>query len=398
MPICEGSYRLTSLERQELLEGLQKQQGRAMDTLKFTAMPFGLTNAPAVFMELMTRADTMLCGFRLTNRWLSMKKVIASCDSKYLVIILWAVTEDVELNGSNLVQETTNKIAVIQERLEVSKEFPRGRARLMWIGVFFAFGVVVLLIAPLRGGHNMIVLAKVRGGSKRGPEFTWERKDQMRSKCPQLLVDTANASSSVYEMVRVICEVFVDLKLAIRQDLGFIPSGNVVLSSTYVGKILGADQLLVILCYRYQESGIGYWILSMTISGSGNRGMISKEKSENRNYADDDRANTGNKPNNLKMEFKNKQEHEEHLKLILELLKKEEFHGIHMDPAKIESIKDWASPKSPMEIRQILDLAGYYRRFIEGFSKIAKPMTKLTQKKVKFEWDDKQETAFQLLK
>ncbi|GKF79792.1 hypothetical protein Tco_0235360, partial [Tanacetum coccineum] len=53
-----------------------------------------------------------------------------------------------------------------------------------------------------------------------------------------------------------------------RQDLGFIPSGNVVLSSTYVGKILGADQLLVILCYRYQESGIGYWILSMTISGS----------------------------------------------------------------------------------------------------------------------------------
>ncbi|GJZ95957.1 hypothetical protein Tco_0668291 [Tanacetum coccineum] len=54
-----------------------------------------------------------------------------------------------------------------------------------------------------------------------------------------------------------------------RQDLGFIPSDNVVLSSTYVGKILGADQLLVILCYRYQESGIGYWILSMTISGSG---------------------------------------------------------------------------------------------------------------------------------
>ncbi|GKA79074.1 putative reverse transcriptase domain-containing protein [Tanacetum coccineum] len=55
--------------------------------------------------------------------------------------------------------------------------------------------------------------------------------------------------------------------------------------------------------------------------------------------------------------------------------------GIHVDPAKIESIKDWASPKSPTEIRQFLGLAGYYRRFIEGFSKIAKPMTKLTQKK-----------------
>ncbi|GJW29542.1 putative reverse transcriptase domain-containing protein [Tanacetum coccineum] len=118
---------------------------------------------------------------------------------------------------------------------------------------------------------------------------------------------------------------------------------------------------------------------------------------------------------------KNKQEHEEHLKLILELLKKEELYakfskcefwipkvqflghvidsqGIHVDPAKIESIKDWASPKSPTEIHQFLGLVGYYRRFIEGFSKIAKPMTKLTQKKVKFEWGDKQETAFQLLK
>ncbi|GJY57310.1 putative reverse transcriptase domain-containing protein [Tanacetum coccineum] len=72
--------------------------------------------------------------------------------------------------------------------------------------------------------------------------------------------------------------------------------------------------------------------------------------------------------------------------------------GIHVDPAKIKSIKDWASPKSPTEIRQFLGLAGYYRRFIKGFSKIAKPMTKLTQKKVKFVWGDKQEAAFQLLK
>nr|GEW24237.1 putative reverse transcriptase domain-containing protein [Tanacetum cinerariifolium] len=68
------------------------------------------------------------------------------------------------------------------------------------------------------------------------------------------------------------------------------------------------------------------------------------------------------------------------------------------DPAKIESVKNWASPKSPTEIRQFLGLAGYYRRFIEGFSKIAKPMTKLTQKKVKFKWGDKKEAAFQLLK
>ncbi|GJR07854.1 putative reverse transcriptase domain-containing protein [Tanacetum coccineum] len=94
-------------------------------------------------------------------------------------------------------------------------------------------------------------------------------------------------------------------------------------------------------------------------------------------------------------EFRNTlKEHGEHLKAILELLKKEKLYakfskcefwipkvqflghvidsrGIHVDPAKIESIKDWASPKTPTEIRQFLGLVGYYRRFIEGFSKIA---------------------------
>ncbi|GKE93270.1 putative reverse transcriptase domain-containing protein, partial [Tanacetum coccineum] len=118
---------------------------------------------------------------------------------------------------------------------------------------------------------------------------------------------------------------------------------------------------------------------------------------------------------------KNKKEHEEYLKPILELLKKEELYakfskcefwlpkvqflyhvidsqGIHVDPTKIESIKYWASPKTPTEIWQFLGLDGYYRRFIKGFSKIAKPMTKVTQKKVKFFWGDKQEAVFQLLK
>ncbi|GJW36786.1 putative reverse transcriptase domain-containing protein [Tanacetum coccineum] len=118
---------------------------------------------------------------------------------------------------------------------------------------------------------------------------------------------------------------------------------------------------------------------------------------------------------------KSEEEHAEHLKLILELLKKEELYAkfskckfwlskvqflghvidsedIHVDPAKIESIKYWASPKTPTEIHQFLGLAGYYRRFIKGFSKIVRPMTKLTQKKVKFDWSEKAEAAFQLLK
>ncbi|GJZ74749.1 reverse transcriptase domain-containing protein [Tanacetum coccineum] len=118
---------------------------------------------------------------------------------------------------------------------------------------------------------------------------------------------------------------------------------------------------------------------------------------------------------------RDEKEHEEHLKTILELLKKEELYakfskcefwihtvkflghvidssGIHVDPAKIEAVKNWASPTTPSEIRQFLGLAGYYRRFIEGFSKIAKPMTELTQKNQKFDWGEEQEEAFQLLK
>ncbi|GKE59062.1 putative reverse transcriptase domain-containing protein, partial [Tanacetum coccineum] len=90
----------------------------------------------------------------------------------------------------------------------------------------------------------------------------------------------------------------------------------------------------------------------------------------------------------------NEKEHEEYLKAILELLKKEQL-GIHVDPAKIESIKDWASSKTPTEIRQFLGLAGYYRRFIKGFLKIAKSMMKLTQKGIKFDWGEKEENTFQ---
>nr|GEZ72123.1 reverse transcriptase domain-containing protein [Tanacetum cinerariifolium] len=124
---------------------------------------------------------------------------------------------------------------------------------------------------------------------------------------------------------------------------------------------------------------------------------------------------------NILIYSKDEKEHAEHLKAILELLKEEKLYakfskcefwipkvqflvhvidsrGIHVDPAKIESIKDRASPKMPIEIHQFLGLAGYYRRFIEGFSKIAKSMTKLTHKRIKFDWGEKKKNAFQLIK
>ncbi|GJS72231.1 reverse transcriptase domain-containing protein [Tanacetum coccineum] len=118
---------------------------------------------------------------------------------------------------------------------------------------------------------------------------------------------------------------------------------------------------------------------------------------------------------------RNKEEHADHLRIILELLKKGKLYakfskcdfwisivqflrhvidsqGIHVDPSKIEAVKDWASPTTPTEIRQFLGLVGYYRRFIKDFSKIAKPLTESTQKNKKYIWGEDQESAFQLLK
>nr|GEV94764.1 putative reverse transcriptase domain-containing protein [Tanacetum cinerariifolium] len=124
---------------------------------------------------------------------------------------------------------------------------------------------------------------------------------------------------------------------------------------------------------------------------------------------------------NILIYSKTKEEHGEHLKTILKLLKDKKLYskfskcgfwinsiqflrhvidssGIHVDPAKIEAIKSWAVPTSPTEVRQFLGLAGYYRRFIKEFSLIAKPLTKLTQKNKPFVWGNNEEEAFQTLK
>ena len=71
---------------------------------------------------------------------------------------------------------------------------------------------------------------------------------------------------------------------------------------------------------------------------------------------------------------------------------------IQVDPKKIEAVTDWPRPTTVTEIRSFLGLAGYYRRFVKDFSKIAAPLMRLTQKNARFVWSDACENSFQLLK
>ena len=118
---------------------------------------------------------------------------------------------------------------------------------------------------------------------------------------------------------------------------------------------------------------------------------------------------------------KTEEEHAEHLHTVLETLRQHKLYakfskcefwlekvaflghvvsagGISVDPEKIQAIIDWKAPTSVTEIRSFLGLAGYYRKFVEGFSSIAKPMTQLLKKDKKFEWTQKCEDSFQELK
>ncbi|XP_073119989.1 uncharacterized protein [Henckelia pumila] len=115
------------------------------------------------------------------------------------------------------------------------------------------------------------------------------------------------------------------------------------------------------------------------------------------------------------------EDHKEHLRLTLQTLREKELYakfkkcefwlksvtflghiiskdGVSVDPKKVEAVMDWPRPKTVTEIRSFLGLAGYYRKFVEGFSSIAIPLTKLTQKNSKFNWDETCEQSFEILK
>jgi hypothetical protein len=118
---------------------------------------------------------------------------------------------------------------------------------------------------------------------------------------------------------------------------------------------------------------------------------------------------------------KSDSDHEEHLRLVLQKLRDNQLYtkfskcefrigevsflghiisngGISVDPANVKEIMEWSVPTTVMEIRGFLGLAGYYRRFIEGFYRIAKPMTSLLEKGREFKWDDKCQDSFDQLK
>ena len=71
--------------------------------------------------------------------------------------------------------------------------------------------------------------------------------------------------------------------------------------------------------------------------------------------------------------------------------------GVSVDPKKIEAVVNWKPPKDVSEVRSLLGLAGYYRKFVEGFSKIAAPLTKLIRKDVKYDWVDSYQQSFEEL-
>jgi hypothetical protein len=72
--------------------------------------------------------------------------------------------------------------------------------------------------------------------------------------------------------------------------------------------------------------------------------------------------------------------------------------GVSVDPKKIQSVMDWEAPTTQIEVRSFLGLAGYYRKFVEGFLSIARPMAQSLKKDKKFEWTPKCEESFQELK
>nr|GEW86168.1 putative reverse transcriptase domain-containing protein [Tanacetum cinerariifolium] len=137
---------------------------------------------------------------------------------------------------------------------------------------------------------------------------------------------------------------------------------------------------------------------SVQVSSDHKRKFDDRRNFNNNNYRNNNNyhnTNTNNCYNNYQPQHNQRKEA---IRAYVATPAENNSQGLHVDPAKIKAIKNWETPTTPTEVRQFLGLAGYYRRFIEGFLKIAKPLTKLTQKHKKYIWEKDQESDFRLLK
>ncbi|GKC60625.1 putative reverse transcriptase domain-containing protein, partial [Tanacetum coccineum] len=373
---------------------------------------------------------------------------------KYRSPVCWAEVGEVQLTGPELVQETTDKIIQIKQRMQVARDRQKSYTDLKRVGtVVRSVAYKLELPQELSRVHNTFHISWIEklNGLKRSPhsnnkvfdgtqdrvlEFTWADEPRISdipmvqgftevfledlSRLPpqrqiEFRIDLVSGATPVakspYPLV-----LFVKKKDgSFRLCIDYRELNKITIKNCY--PLLRIDDLFDQLqgaCYfskidlwsgyhqlRVHEDDIpktafqtryGHFKFTVMPFGLTNALAVFMDliKWVCKPYLDkfvivfiDD----------ILIYSKTKEEHEVHLKLMSELLRKEKLYA-----NKIESVKNWKAPTTPSKVRSFLGLAGYYRHFIMNFSKIAKPLTSLTQKNQKYEWGKKEEEAFQTLK
>ncbi|GJT18116.1 putative reverse transcriptase domain-containing protein [Tanacetum coccineum] len=324
---------------------------------EFQVMPFGLTNAPAVFMDLMNR----VCKPYL---------------DKFVIVFI----DDILIYSRNK-EEHADHLRIILELLRKEKLYAKFSNEMVDGNLVSTNTVLILLNQPFKIDLMLIKLGSFDVVIGMDWLSKYHAKILCNKKVVHILIDGETLIIRGYHQLRVRDEYIPKTAFRTRYrhyEFQVMPFGLTNAPAVFM-------DLMNRVCKPYLDKFVIVFIDDILI------------------YS------------------RNKEEHANHLRIILELLKKEKLYakfskcdfwisivqflghvidsqGIHVDPAKIEAVKNWASPTTPTEVRQFLGLAGYYQRFIKDFSKIAKSLTELTQKNKKYIWGEDQESAFQLLK
>ncbi|GJV44582.1 putative reverse transcriptase domain-containing protein [Tanacetum coccineum] len=320
--------------------------------------------------------------------------------------VCWAEVGEAQLTGPELIQETTEKIVLIKQRMQAAQDRQKSYADRKRKPMEYEVGDRVMLkVSPWKG----VVRFGKRG--KLNPRYVGPfkvlakvGKVAYRLELPQELSRVHHTFHFVEELVEIM-----------EREIKRLKRSRIPLVKIHHLRIKEEDIPITAFRTRYGHFEFQVMLLGLTNAPAMFMDLMNQVCKP---YLD-----------KFVIEFiddiliysKNDEEHEKHLRIILELLKEEKLYakfskcdfwldsvqflghvidrsGVHVDPAKIEAIKSWVAPTTLTEVRQLLGLAGYYRRFIEGFSLISKPLTKLTQKNKKYEWGKEEEEAFQTLK